>query len=89
MRTSAEFALTSGRSADEPRAINPTGGSSVITLASDLVAAREPRVKSSNFDAHIQSDHPFFWSGYLLVAPGTIAAAPEAPKKIEVAAEKK
>ncbi|MEO8493697.1 MAG: CHAT domain-containing protein [Planctomycetota bacterium] len=61
-----------------------------LAMQSDLVAAREPRVKAANnFDAHIKSDHPFFWSSCLLVAPGQISAAAEAPKRNEVAAEKK
>ncbi|MBC8351853.1 MAG: CHAT domain-containing protein [Planctomycetes bacterium] len=60
-----------------------------LAMQSDLVAAREPRVTASDFDASIQSNHPFFWSSYLLVAPGPIATAVEAPKKNEVAAEKK
>ena len=60
-----------------------------LAMQSDLVAAREPRVKASNFDAHSKAGHPFFWSSYLLVAPGEISAVAEAPKKNEVAAEKK
>lgn len=59
-----------------------------LGMQSDLVVAREPRVKATNFDAPIKADHPFFWSGYLLVAPGEASAAVEAPKKEQVAAEK-
>ena len=60
-----------------------------LAMQSELVPAREPRVKASDFDAHLQSDHPFFWSGYLLVAPGALATTAEAPRWNEVAAEKK
>lgn len=60
-----------------------------LAMRSDLVPTREPRVKASDFDTHIQADHPFFWSSYLLVSPGTLSNAAEAPKKNEVAAEKK
>ena len=49
-----------------------------LAKQSELVVAREPRVKGSDFDAHIKSQHPFFWSSYLLVAPGeTVAVKPE------------
>ncbi|MDA1052751.1 MAG: hypothetical protein O3C40_20040 [Planctomycetota bacterium] len=60
-----------------------------LAMQSDLIVPREPRVKASDFDAHIQSNHPFFWSSYLLVAPGQVATAAVAPKKNEVAGEKK
>jgi hypothetical protein len=58
-------------------------------MQSELVPTREPRVKASDFDTQIQSDHPFFWSSYLLVAPGASSTAAEAPHRNEVAAEKK
>ncbi|MBI2477971.1 MAG: CHAT domain-containing protein [Planctomycetia bacterium] len=60
-----------------------------VFMQNDLVAAREPRVKSSNFESPIKTDHPFFWSSYLLVAPGSFSTAAEAPKKDEVVGEKK
>jgi len=60
-----------------------------LAMQSDLVAAREPRVKASNIEAHIKTDHPFFWSSCLLVAPGTVLTAVEIPQKNEVAEEKK
>jgi hypothetical protein len=58
-------------------------------MQNDLVVAREPRVKSSDFESHIKTNHPFFWSGYLLVAPGSLPPAAEAPNKNAVADEKK
>ncbi|MCA9141535.1 MAG: CHAT domain-containing protein [Planctomycetales bacterium] len=58
-----------------------------LAMQSELVVAREPRVKTSDFDARIKADHPFFWSSYLLVAPGEMNATPPTPN--EVAAEKK
>jgi hypothetical protein len=60
-----------------------------LAMQNDLVAVREPRVKASDFDAHIKTDHPFFWSSYLLVAPSSLSTVAEAPQGIEVAAEKK
>jgi hypothetical protein len=60
-----------------------------LTMQNDLVVAREPRVKSSDFESHIKTNHPFFWSGYLLVAPGSLPPAAEAPNKNAVADEKK
>lgn len=58
-----------------------------LAMQSELVVAREPRVKTSDFDARIKADHPFFWSSYLLVAPGEMNATSPIPN--EVAAEKK
>ncbi|MCA9120576.1 MAG: CHAT domain-containing protein [Planctomycetales bacterium] len=58
-----------------------------LAKQSELVVTREPRVKASDFEAHIKSDHPFFWSGYLLVAPGENSAV--TPRNEEAVAKKK
>jgi len=45
----------------------------------------EPRIRRTLTDESPRANHPFFWSGYLLVDPGNAAAKPDAkpdgPKK--------
>ncbi len=41
-----------------------------LIRASELDLAREPRVKEERLDRAPNADHPFFWSGYLLVDTG-------------------
>jgi tetratricopeptide (TPR) repeat protein len=41
-----------------------------LTRASELDLEREPRVKDRRLDRAPNADHPFFWSGYMLVDTG-------------------
>jgi len=41
-----------------------------LVRAGELDVAREPRVKAERLDRAPNADHPFFWSGYLLVDTG-------------------
>lgn len=60
-----------------------------LAMERDLVVDREPRVKPGDLEASIKTNHPFFWSGYLLVdtgaRPADESAKPvaEAPPAIE------
>ena len=39
-------------------------------MQSELDFAREPRVKAPPTDMTLKAEHPFFWSGYMLVDTG-------------------
>jgi hypothetical protein len=41
-----------------------------LIRAAELDLVREPRVKEERLDRAPNADHPFFWSGYLLVDTG-------------------
>ena len=56
-----------------------------LGMERDIDVDREPRVKPGDLEASIKADHPFFWSGYLLVDTGgrpadEMAAKPDAKK---------
>ncbi|MHB1038321.1 MAG: CHAT domain-containing protein [Pirellulales bacterium] len=59
--------------------------SALLAAAAPLNPESEPRVQRGGPDRQLKTDHPFFWSGYLLVDSGTAAAktavSPAAAKK--------
>jgi tetratricopeptide (TPR) repeat protein len=42
-----------------------------LSRQDELFVEREPRVKPSNVEVSVKSDHPFFWAGYVLVDTGS------------------
>jgi len=60
-----------------------------LSLASERDPNQEPRIKSSGLDEAFHSDHPFFWSGYLLVDSGAEPNLDEAELAIELKTVKK
>lgn len=48
-----------------------------LAAGSRLNLEAEPRIKNTVTNDPPQANHPFFWSGYLLVDPGTVARKPE------------
>jgi tetratricopeptide (TPR) repeat protein len=48
-----------------------------LAAGSRLNPDAEPRVKKTVTDELPKANHPFFWAGYMLVDPGTVAEKPE------------
>ena len=62
-----------------------------LAMERDIDVDREPRVKPGDLEASIKANHPFFWSGYLLVDTGGRPAdemAPKAPVREPAPADK-
>ena len=51
-----------------------------LATRSELFVEREPRIKPVELDVGIPAEHPFFWSGYVLVDTG---AAPSVDDKAD------
>ncbi|MEC9093300.1 MAG: CHAT domain-containing protein, partial [Planctomycetota bacterium] len=52
-----------------------------LTLLNDINPEREPRIRTLTGDVALKTDHPFFWSGYLLVDTG-VEPVREAPAEV-------
>jgi CHAT domain-containing protein len=61
----------------------------LVVAGSRLNLDAEPRVKRTTADEAPRANHPFFWSGYLLVDSGRPSAKPEAAPVPPVLNEKK
>jgi tetratricopeptide (TPR) repeat protein len=59
-----------------------------LAIDADLDFSQEPRVKSPPADTTLKADHPFFWSGYLLVDTGVNPNKEEAKEEAKVEAKK-
>jgi len=53
-----------------------------LAAGSRLNPEGEPRVKNTATGKPPKANHPFFWAGYMLVDPGTVAKKPE-PEPVE------
>lgn len=49
-----------------------------LRLQNDLDPATEPRLRQAVTEQPIRPEHPFFWSGYLLIDSGVVPVRPEA-----------
>jgi hypothetical protein len=57
----------------------------VLAREAPLDATREPRLKrAEDSGEQLTADHPFFWSGYLLVDTGTNRVHQETPEELEI-----
>ena len=52
-----------------------------LTLLNDINPEREPRIRTLTGDVALKTDHPYFWSGYLLVDTG-VEPVREAPAEV-------
>ena len=53
----------------------------LLTADSPLDAAAEPRIKRTLADGRAKADHPFFWSGYMLIDSGVTPPKADAAGK--------
>ncbi len=53
----------------------------LLTSSSRLNLDAEPRIKRATTDDAPKAEHPFFWSGYLLIDSGTLPPQEAEPKK--------
>ncbi len=53
----------------------------LLTSSSRLNLEAEPRIKRETTDEAPKAEHPFFWSGYLLIDSGTLRPEEAKPKK--------
>ena len=51
--------------------------SKLIGLGGELAIESEPRIKQEDLDQPLKAEHPFFWSGYMLVDSGPPRKRPE------------
>jgi len=43
-----------------------------LAMANDLIFSEEPRIEPPTDDQAFKTDHPFFWSGYMLIDRGVV-----------------